>query len=169
MKANSAASKSSDAAQDSRSLPKGSPERKAAVAAARRAQAAAARAKKAKLDALDCYSPPDAVAGAGESERRRLFAEAAWWVAVHGVGVDPPDELRRMLQKLKKKNETLFMKQVLMQSLPAPPREAPLPTPPQPPTKQELVGDCREKLAEWWAERQAALTGRDGEANPSPS
>jgi hypothetical protein len=131
------------------------------VAVERRAQAAAARARKAKLDALDCYVPPDQVAGAGESERRKLFAEAAWWVAVNGVGVDPPDELRRMLQKLKKKNETLFMKQVLMPTLPAPPKEAPLPPPSSEPTEREVLGDSLERIDRYLRTVEDAVKGEN--------
>jgi hypothetical protein len=135
--------KSSGVVVDWKTLPKGSPERKAAIAAERRALAAAAREKKAVMHA---YLPSAEAVSAGESERRRLLAEAAWWVALHPVSVTPPDELRRMLQKVKRANESLFVKQFVLAVLPAPPKEAPLPPPAPERTEARVLGPVREKL-----------------------
>ena len=144
--ASARAAKSSGVAQDWRSLPKGSPERKEAIAAERRAQAAAARAKKAQERERNAYVAPEEVTNAGESERRRLLAQSVWWVSVNGADVVPPDELTRMLQKAKKRNETQFLKQFALPVLPAPPREAPLPPPEQERTEENVIGPEMEKL-----------------------
>jgi len=143
---NARSSKLSSVAQDWRLLPKGSLERKEAVRAQRREQAAAARAKKARKRERDHYVPPEEVLNAGESERRRLLAEAVWWAFVNGADAEPPDEARRVMQKLKKQNETLFMKQFVLAVLPAPPKEAPLPPPEQERTEENVLGQARGRL-----------------------
>jgi hypothetical protein len=128
------------------SMPKGSPERKAAVREQRRKFAAAARAKKARKRERDHYVPPEEVLNAGESERRRLLAEAVWWAFVNGADAEPPDEARRAMQKLKKQNEALFMKQFVLAVLPAPPKEAPLPPPEPERTEERIIGPEMGKL-----------------------
>jgi hypothetical protein len=125
---------------DWRSLPKGSPERKEAIAAKRREHAAAVREKKAQKRERDAFVAPEEVSGASDSQRRKLLSEAVWWVTVNGVDVEPPDELTRMLQKAKKSNETLFLKQFALAVLPAPPKEAPLPPPEPERTEENIIG-----------------------------
>jgi len=134
------ARQTTDAEVDWRLLPKNSPERKAAIAAERRLRAAAARSKKAQKRERDSYAPPAEVVNAGESERRQLLAEAVWWAFVNGADAEPPDEARRVMQKLKKQNETLFMKQFVLAVLPAPPKEAPLPPPEPERTEDNVIG-----------------------------
>ena len=56
----------------------------------------------------DRYVPPEEMLEADRWEGRQLLAEATWWVALHGVKAAPPDELHRMLQRIKRKNPTLF-------------------------------------------------------------
>src|SRR5262249_30592219 len=150
MKANNSAgaraSASSDAVVDWRALPKGSPERKAAIAAERRELAAAARWKKARKQEQDHYVPPAEVVNAGEREGRRLLAEAVWWVTVNGVDVEPPNELTRMLQTAKKRNESLFLKQFVLAVLPGPPKEAPLPAPEPERTEKVVIGPEMDRL-----------------------
>src|SRR5262245_47765498 len=103
----------------------------------------------------DHYVPAAEVIAAGESERRRLFAEAAWWVLTHGVRVEPPDELRRVLQRVKRANSLLFLKQVLA-VMPPPPRESPLPPPEPERTEATVIGPEMEKLRQLLAELQTA-------------
>jgi len=139
----------SDAAVDWRLLPKGSPERKAAVTAERRVRATAARAKKARKRERNAYAAPKEVSGASDSQRRKLLSEAVWWVTVNGVDVETPDELTRMLQKAKKTNVTQFLKQFALAVLPAPPKEAPLPPPEPERTEERIIGPEMKKLRQW--------------------
>jgi len=149
MKANRAASgrvsESSATAEDWRSLPKGSPERKAAVAAERRALAGKARERKARLEALRHYVAPPEVLNASDSERRKILAEQVWWAHTHGADVDPPDEGCRVMQQFKKKHYTLFLK-MLFAAVPGPPREAPLPPPERERTEREVAGNVLERI-----------------------
>jgi hypothetical protein len=149
-------------AQDWGLLPKGSPERKAAIAAERRTLAAAARAKKARERERNAYEAPAEVSAASESQRRRLLAEAVWWVTVNGVDVEPPDELRRMLQKAKRQNETHFLKQFVLAVLPAPPREAPLPAPEPERTEKAVLGGVLDKIEQWFKENSPAGAHSEG-------
>jgi hypothetical protein len=132
-------------AVDWRLLPKDSPERKAVLTEERRTRAAAARARKAKLDALNHYVAPPEVLNASDSERRKILAEQVWWAHTHGVDVDPPDEGCRVMQQLKKKHYSLFMK-MLFAAVPSPPREAPLRPPERERTEKEVLGNVMDRI-----------------------
>jgi hypothetical protein len=112
------------------------------------------RAKKARERELDHYLAPDEVINASESERRRLLSEAVWWAFTHDADADPPDEARRVFQKLKRRNESLFLKQFVLAVLPGPPKEPPLPAPEPERTIDSVIGrkvwnQLLESLAEY--------------------
>ena len=96
--------------------------------------------------------PPAEVVNASERERRRLMSEAVWWVCVNGVEVEPSDELRRMLQRQKKRNESLFLKQFALAVIPDPPKEPPLPPPEPPRTEKIVIGAEMERLRQFLKE-----------------
>lgn len=62
----------------------------------------------------------------GTSQRRKRLEDAAWWVGTHELDARAPSRLHKLLQTVCRADELAFARQVLMQTLPAPPKESPL-------------------------------------------
>jgi hypothetical protein len=141
---------------DWRSMPKGCPERKAAVAAQRRELAAAARAKKAAnaqgvLDAFGGTSSGQRGADAGEEvvvgDEKMSMREVVEWVWEYmGEARFPmaPNRKAQELWRYAKKNRDSFLDKYVPMLLRTEKEEE------KPPTGKALIGDCLEELAEWW-------------------
>jgi hypothetical protein len=84
---------------------------------------------------------------AGSSKRRKQLEDAVWWAATHEEKAKPPSELAKTMQALRVQ-EPLKFNQLLVQVLPAPPKEPPMPPTPEDEEKR-VVGDSLKHLRDW--------------------
>ena len=84
----------------------------------------------------------------GSSKRRKMLEDAAWAVA---TGRKPHGRLQELLSALAQDNPKEFVRSVLLQVLPTPPREQPVP--PQEVSAKEGIAGSLERLNKWWAEQ----------------
>jgi hypothetical protein len=88
----------------------------------------------------------------GSSKRRKQLENAVWWAATHEEKARPPSELAKTMQGLRVQ-EPLKFNQVLLQVLPAPPKELPMPAPKEEDREKEVLGNAGKLLDDWMAER----------------
>jgi hypothetical protein len=96
-------------------------------------------------------------------EYRKRLMKAAWWVVMHKENARGPSQLHRILQAVCVDDPKGFVRNILLPSLPPPPREQPMPVEKEVDREKELIGDSLEALDRWWRETNQGKEDKGGE------